>query len=551
VLTGAALRSEERLHRLPHAHPCADQVAHDALRIQPEHNVPEPAELVLTLGIRAVPVLMGASVHHHDELDGRSQEVHDEAVTNGYLTTEGNPKLSAGELSPELLLGVGLRLAQAVSTGREQALLRARWGGEVAHEDSSSPAWGRAQPPAGAACVTRGERPRSSLNAERGAQGAPSREARPHVGRERRREPHTLHARAGRRRHLIGATGPAHRPVSRQAQPRVVAQRVRDLSPARSAARRMSTHAAGRASTGLRAPARGARASTRSPPHRTTTGEHPRRGRIYDTLSSQFISRDPVTQAPFWSQGLNGYAYVFNDPINNVDPSGFAADGAAAGGGGLIVGLLFGSFAVHGVVVSPLRLGYTAVRAASGGYDPGTYQMDARPGNGSAFQRPIGPLDSGMPNDLRGPDERLAAIPCRPGQRCPSALDALDFGPLPVGTGVGVGVKLLRPFLTWLGKRLGARVAARAAARNIDDLVRAAQKQFPAKAGKIEHHHITPKYLGGSPKGPTVPIDGAYHQQITNEFRRHVPYGSPKPSPTELERIMQEVYSKYPLPGGG
>ncbi|RYZ13876.1 MAG: hypothetical protein EOP49_54050, partial [Sphingobacteriales bacterium] len=29
------------------------------------------------------------------------------------------------------------------------------------------------------------------------------------------------------------------------------------------------------------------------------------------------------------------------------------------------------------------------------------------------------------------------------------------------------------------------------------DLLRAAQKEFPGKAGKIELHHIEPKYLGG------------------------------------------------------
>jgi hypothetical protein len=28
-------------------------------------------------------------------------------------------------------------------------------------------------------------------------------------------------------------------------------------------------------------------------------------------------------QAPHWSQGMNRYAYVFNDPLNATDPSGF------------------------------------------------------------------------------------------------------------------------------------------------------------------------------------------------------------------------------------
>ena len=35
-----------------------------------------------------------------------------------------------------------------------------------------------------------------------------------------------------------------------------------------------------------------------------------------------------------------------------------------------------------------------------------------------------------------------------------------------------------------------------------------AQDAYPKKAGTIENHHIAPKYLGGAPDGPTVPLDG-------------------------------------------
>jgi len=51
------------------------------------------------------------------------------------------------------------------------------------------------------------------------------------------------------------------------------------------------------------------------------------KGRIYDPLAGRFTTPDPVMQAPFWSQGLNRYSYVFNNPVNNTDPSGFEANG--------------------------------------------------------------------------------------------------------------------------------------------------------------------------------------------------------------------------------
>jgi RHS repeat-associated protein len=51
------------------------------------------------------------------------------------------------------------------------------------------------------------------------------------------------------------------------------------------------------------------------------------KGRIYDPLAGRFTTADPVMQAPSWSQGLNRYSYVFNDPVNNIDPGGFEADG--------------------------------------------------------------------------------------------------------------------------------------------------------------------------------------------------------------------------------
>jgi RHS repeat-associated protein len=106
---------------------------------------------------------------------------------------------------------------------------------------------------------------------------------------------------------------------------------------------------------------------TSSPPYGYTGQEHDAElglinmhGRMYDPVLGQFLSPDPVMQAPF-SQGFNRFAYAFNSPHNYVDPSGFDADpttvgidvGIAAGyGAGLYFTLAGGGSASVGASVA-------------------------------------------------------------------------------------------------------------------------------------------------------------------------------------------------------
>ncbi|MFM9880385.1 MAG: RHS repeat domain-containing protein, partial [Burkholderiaceae bacterium] len=46
-------------------------------------------------------------------------------------------------------------------------------------------------------------------------------------------------------------------------------------------------------------------------------------GRIYDPLIGRFMSADPFIQAPENLQSHDRYAYVMNNPLNQVDPSGY------------------------------------------------------------------------------------------------------------------------------------------------------------------------------------------------------------------------------------
>jgi len=48
-------------------------------------------------------------------------------------------------------------------------------------------------------------------------------------------------------------------------------------------------------------------------------------GRIYDPLMARFLSADPMIQDPAHSQSYNRYTYVWNNPTNLTDPTGFEA----------------------------------------------------------------------------------------------------------------------------------------------------------------------------------------------------------------------------------
>jgi uncharacterized protein RhaS with RHS repeats len=47
------------------------------------------------------------------------------------------------------------------------------------------------------------------------------------------------------------------------------------------------------------------------------------KGRLYDPRMGRFITPDPFVTDPFSAQGLNRYAYVQNNPLSYVDPTGF------------------------------------------------------------------------------------------------------------------------------------------------------------------------------------------------------------------------------------
>jgi RHS repeat-associated protein len=57
-------------------------------------------------------------------------------------------------------------------------------------------------------------------------------------------------------------------------------------------------------------------------------------GRQYDPRTGRFMTPDPFVQAPLFSQSLNRYSYVFNDPLTNVDPTGYDGEEARDGGYG-------------------------------------------------------------------------------------------------------------------------------------------------------------------------------------------------------------------------
>jgi hypothetical protein len=195
------------------------------------------------------------------------------------------------------------------------------------------------------------------------------------------------------------------------------------------------------------------------------------------------MSPDPIMQAPYWSQGQNRYSYVFNDPINFTDPSGFEAE---AGGAGLMGGLMVGGLVNVGLQSGLITAGGLGVGLIGGalnvtmtslvspfrGSEGGTYQVPstataAATTTGSkhapvavAQNRPPGPLtmpDRPPGSSLFDPEREALACVGPLKQACARVLEGAARSP--AGQWAQRHAAQLGPRILDLLRRAGSRAA--------------------------------------------------------------------------------------------
>ena len=243
--------------------------------------------------------------------------------------------------------------------------------------------------------------------------------------------------------------------------------------------------------------------------------------RFYGNRYGRFMSPDVSLAGvdPTEPQSWNLYTYVTNDPINFIDPSG--EDPCVNG-----VNPVTGNLCVDVNAPDPgpgfIPAGMCAEIVRDGIPVGNTCDSSSQPG--SVLDR----VQTGL--DVAG--------------MVPAVGEIADLA--------NAGIYALRGKWFDAGLSMAALLPiggqAFTGARRLNKLVQKAAKQFPNKAGKIEWHHAVPKYLGGAVNGLLVNVNAAYHQQITNAFRTAWDYGRRQPTAAQLTRILNQVYSQYPLP---
>jgi RHS repeat-associated protein len=322
-------------------------------------------------------------------------------------------------------------------------------------------------------------------------------------------------------------------------------------------------------------------------------------GRIYDPVQGRMLSPDNYVPAPWNTQGYNRYNYANNNPLIYVDPDGnifHIVIGALLGGAiNLAVKGYQGKIHSLGDIAKAFGVGALAggLGAATGGATLAASGLSGASliggglaglsgaaisspilgfGNAAFFGDPYSAKDFGRDLLIGGVGGAviggtIAAIkgnnipwgtPIAPGRGMWSfnntpinSRGSIILGPTEYGGVFDDAGNVFERVNKPGNIQYNLDGAAKGGIQYSDDLVRTAQKLYPNLAGKTHLHHITPKYLGGPANGPRVPLDAAYHQQITNGFRQAWPYGQGViKDPDVLRNVMDKVYKQFPLPPG-
>ena len=299
-------------------------------------------------------------------------------------------------------------------------------------------------------------------------------------------------------------------------------------------------------------------------------------GRVQDPTLGRFLSPDPIVQAPYASQSLNRYSYVWNNPMSLVDPSGFQSRPGArrspqgecqdSVGGGYFCG-------------DPCRMD------SQGGQCQGNTVFVGQSGNEHTFapvsyaefmRRSQQMLDAirqsredinRMQQESQAWEARRAAedavLELRNAERHAATLEFLggvamvaDIVTVPSGEGPAA-----RMALRELAEGIRERAAARAGASAFGGLSRAGQYGIRSyseltktlKGTGLQAHHLIEQRFAGvlgqnARQGLSVAVTQAEHQAFTNAWRSAIPYGAGTANATEAQimNAARQIYADYP-----
>ncbi len=298
--------------------------------------------------------------------------------------------------------------------------------------------------------------------------------------------------------------------------------------------------------------------------------------RYFSSQFGRFMSPDSVGGNVADPQSFNLYAYVLNNPLSAVDPSGLnpcelvagvfvcpsvysrGGGGTISGGGGVpVIGGPFGGGSLFGGLgFGNLGLCFTFNCGFGGGGfgssipgPPSAGQIASEgslsPGSSTGVN-----IATGVVGELYNNVRPLAIFTALQSGDLFGALRFYRMGEFvpqnATQTWAARVTAAATIFIPGGGEEaIAAKVEGKLSGK-IAELTAEAEKLYPKLAGKFQLHHIIPKYLGGTADGTLSRIPAAYHQRITNAFRELAPYGQKFNG--SLEKLLETIYKRFPLP---